>query len=293
MLRQCRHRKSELGFSSQMKDSQIDSASGAPDRKCTSMDRPRLSVVIITRNEIANMARCLHSVAFADEVVVLDQASTDGTGEFAREKGARVTVHADWPGFGIQKQRAVALATGDWILSLDADEVVTEALRHDILLAMAAPDKRAWMMPRRTLFCGSWIRHCGWTPDHVLRLFPSGQAQFTDDLVHERLETKLPIAHMKGPLLHYSYPSPEQYWRKLSTYSQMWAAQRFERGQRSGPVRALLSGLFAFIKSYVLRAGFLDGWAGFHVCLMQAQSAHGKHFTLYWMWVNRDKGQGD
>jgi glycosyltransferase involved in cell wall biosynthesis len=249
----------------------------------------KLSVAIITRNESANIERCLRSVSFADEVVVLDHDSADGTAERARTLGAKVVVVSDWPGFGIQKNRALDLCTGDWVLSLDADEEVSPALQAQIVQAIQANTTQAFMLPRRTQFCGQWIRHCGWTPDRVLRLFPAGQARFTPDLVHERLETNLAIRYLKAPLLHYSYPTPEHYWRKLSQYSQAWARQRLDAGRNSSPGRALVSGLFAFVKSYVLRLGFLDGWAGLNVCLMQAQAAYGKHLTLYWLWINRQR----
>ena len=247
----------------------------------------RLSVIIITRNERANIVRCLKSVEFADEIVVVDQASTDGTVEIVKSFGARLTVTDDWPGFGVQKNRALDLATGDWILSIDADEELPLELTQQIRQVVAENPPNAFMLPRRTQFCGQWIRHCGWTPDHVLRLFPAGQARFTLDMVHERLDTNLAIRYLKAPLLHYSYPTPEHYWRKLSQYSQAWAQQRLDAGKTSSPGRALVSGLFAFIKSYVLRLGFLDGWTGLNVCLMQAQSAYGKHLTLYWLWINR------
>jgi Glycosyl transferase family 2 len=250
--------------------------------------RPRLSVVIITRNEIANIERCIRSVSFANEVVVLDHDSSDGTAQLARSLGAQVTVVMDWPGFGVQKNRALALATGQWVLSLDADEAVDDQLREQIQAVVQNAPTAAYMVPRKTQFCGQWIRHCGWTPDHVLRLFPAGKAQFSLDMVHEHVQTLLPVKRLSASLLHYSYPTPAHYWRKLTQYSQAWAMQRFSSGQQSSTPRALLSGLFAFIKSYIIRLGFLDGWAGLNVCIMQAQAAYGKHLTLYWLWVQKN-----
>jgi Glycosyl transferase family 2 len=255
-----------------------DSSAGRPPK-------PRLSVVIITRNEIANIERCIRSVAFADEVVVLDHDSTDGTAQLAASLGAKVTVTMDWPGFGVQKNRALALATGQWILSLDADEAVDDRLRQEIQAAVESDARSAYMVPRSTQFCGQWIRHCGWTPDHVLRLFPAGAAEFSLDMVHEHVKTLLPVKRLSASLLHYSYPTPAHYWRKLTQYSQAWATQRFSKGQQSSMPQALMSGLFAFFKSYIIRLGFLDGWAGLNVCIMQAQAAYGKHLTLYWLWV--------
>lgn len=242
---------------------------------------PRLSVILITRNEEANIAACLGSVRFADEIVVVDNGSTDATVALARAAGARVHEVADWPGFGRQKNRALDLATGGWVLSIDADERVTPALAQQIQAAVASGVRQAWEIPRLTQFCGQWIRHCGWTPDRVLRLFPRGDARFTEDLVHERLVARVPVARLTEPLLHYSYPTPAHYWRKLEAYSQAWAKQRHEHGMRTSMLRATLSGMVAFARSYFFRLGFLDGAMGFAVCTMQAQAAFGKYFALY------------
>ncbi len=253
-----------------------------------------LSVTVITHNESANIAGCLDSVRFADQCVVVDSGSTDDTVEQARQRGAEVAVHADWPGFGPQKNRALDLARGQWVLSLDADERVSPALREEILarIAQVGPDEAvAFEVPRLTQFCGVWIRHCGWTPDHVLRLVRRGQARFSEDLVHESLRPLAPgtrVLRLSNPLLHYSYPTPEHYWRKLERYSRDWARQRHAQGQRTGITRAALSGLVAFVRSYVLRLGFLDGAMGFAVCTMQAQAAFGKYFELYCLSRRRD-----
>ncbi len=249
-----------------------------------SAPQPQLSVVIITRNEAANILACLDSVAFADEVVVLDNASTDDTAALARAHGARVEVAPDWPGFGPQKNRALALARGRWVLSLDADERISPGLAQEIQTVVRQdPQAVAYELPRLTQFCGQWIRHCGWTPDRVLRLFKRGQARFSDDLVHERvlLNKGQRLFALSTPMLHFSYPTPAHYWRKLETYSQAWAAQRHAQGQRTSMGRAVAAALAAFVRSYVLRRGFLDGAMGFAVCTMQAQAAFGKYFALY------------
>ena len=241
-----------------------------------------LSVVIITRNEEANLQACLESVRFADQWVVVDSGSTDKTREIATAFGAEVTQTGVWPGFGAQKNLALGLATQDWVLSIDADERVTPELAAEIQQAMRQPTAAAYEIPRLTQFCGQWIRHCGWTPDPVLRLFRRGQARFSDDLVHERvvLASGTPV-RMKSQLLHYSYPTPAHYWKKLEQYSMAWAQQAHARGRQSSMPRAVTSGLVAFIKSYIFRLGFLDGSMGFAVCAMQAQAAFGKYFTLY------------
>lgn len=259
----------------------------------------QLTVTVIAHNESANIGDCLASVRFADQVVVVDSGSTDDTVAQARALGAEVAVHADWPGFGPQKNRALQLARGPWVLSLDADERVSPELRQEIeaQLAQVGPEEAvAFEIPRLTQFCGVWIRHCGWTPDHVLRLFRRGQARFSDDLVHESVQLQLPgtrVRRLKNPLLHYSYPTPGHYWRKLERYSRDWARQRHAQGRRTTMARAALSALVAFVRSYVLRLGFLDGAMGFAVCTMQAQAAFGKYFELYCLSRHREKSIND
>jgi glycosyltransferase involved in cell wall biosynthesis len=241
-----------------------------------------LSVIIITKNEEANLQACLESVRFADQWVVVDNASSDNTRAIATAFGAEVTSTQVWPGFGPQKNLALSLATQDWVLSLDADERVTPELAAEIQQAMRDSAAQAFEIPRLTQFCGQWIHHCGWTPDPVLRLFRRGQAEFSNDLVHERviLRSGAP-ARLKTRLLHYSYPTPAHYWRKLEQYSLAWAEQSHARGKASSMPRAVISGLMAFLKSYIFRLGILDGSMGFAVCAMQAQAAFGKYFTLY------------
>ncbi len=251
---------------------------------------------MITKNEANNIGDCLRSVRFADQVVVLDSGSTDETVQIARSMGADVSISPDWQGFGVQKNRALDAATGDWVLSLDADERVTPELSQEIQAQLAqvqvSGQSVAFAIPRLTQFCGVWIRHCGWTPDYVLRVFKRGEARFSDDLVHEKLQlirADMPIVRLKTPLLHYSYPTPEHYWRKLQRYSQDWARQRHARGQKATITRAALSAVTAFIRSYVFQLGFLDGAMGFAVCTMQAQSAFGKYFELYCLGHEHDK----
>jgi glycosyltransferase involved in cell wall biosynthesis len=248
----------------------------------------KLSVIIITLNEAANISECLKSVSFANELVVVDSGSTDGTQDMARNFGAHVHQASDWPGFGQQKNRALELAKFPWILSLDADERVTPELAGQILKIMNTGVGDAYEIPRLTQFCGHWIRHCGWTPDYVLRLFKRDSARFSNDLVHERVVLcQGDPSRLSTPLLHYSYPTPSHYWRKLEQYSQAWAQQRFAIGQKTSMLRAGLAGVVAFIRSYIFRLGFLDGAMGFAVCTMQAQAAFGKYFALYCLNLNQ------
>jgi glycosyltransferase involved in cell wall biosynthesis len=247
-----------------------------------------LSIVIITKNEIDNIKPCLQSVQFAQELVVVDSGSMDGTREAALELGAKVLVNDQWLGFGPQKNWALSHASQEWVFSIDADERVPPELALEILAAIQDAQTKglnvAFALPRLTQFCGQWIRHSGWTPDYVVRVFKRSEAKFSDDLVHERvifLNPGVQVVKLKNTLLHYSYPSPEQYWRKLEQYSRAWAEQKHAQGKKVTIVQAGLSALAAFIKSYFFRLGFLDGAMGFAVCCMQSQAAFGKYFELY------------
>ena len=151
-----------------------------------------LSVTVITHNEAHNIEACLRSVSFADQLVVLDSGSTDDTVQIARSLGAEVSVSPDWPGFGIQKNRALALATSEWVLSLDADERVTPELQVEILACLKSPAFDVYSFPRLSSYCGQYMRHSGWYPDRVTRLFRRTAARFSDDLVHEKVVSQAP-----------------------------------------------------------------------------------------------------
>ena len=251
-----------------------------------------LSVILITKNEEANVAACLASVRFADQIIVVDSGSVDNSVALAQAAGAHVVQTPDWPGFGVQKNRALALATCDWVLSIDADERVSAQLADQIQMAMRNQQAMAFQIPRLTQFCGKWIHHCGWTPDYVMRLFKRECAHFSDDLVHERLiQIQGTSEKLSAPIHHYSYPTPAQYWRKLDQYSQAWAQQRYTEGRKVSMFRAGVSGLTAFVRSYFFRLGFLDGAMGFAVCTMQAQAAFGKYFSLYCLNQNNELTQ--
>lgn len=249
----------------------------------------KLSVIIITKNEAENLQACLDSVAFANQWIIVDSGSTDATVSIARAAGATVIETADWPGFGIQKNRALAAADGDWILSLDADERIPEALRDEILAAISAGKHSAYQLPRLSSYCGRFIHHSGWYPDFILRLFRRGSARFSDDLVHERVVFDQTSAcdrgmagtgKLKTPIIHYSYRDDDSYLRKLQHYSSLGARQAFEAGKRCGFGSALSHALSAFLRSYVLRRGFLDGVAGLIVAISSAESTYHKYFKL-------------
>jgi len=244
------------------------------------MQEPTLGVALITRNAAARLAECLQAVAFADQIVVIDGGSTDGTADIARAHGARVIEQTDWPGFGPQKNRAVDALTSDWILSLDADEIVTPELAASIRAAITAPAADVYAVDRLSSFCGHWIHHSGWYPDWIPRLFKRGAARFSDDLVHERLVFDTPAQRLTGKLMHYSYEDYESVLRKLDAYSTAGARQRFLAGKRGSLRVAVGRGLWAFVRTYLLRRGFLDGRAGLMIALFNAETVYYRFLKL-------------
>lgn len=236
--------------------------------------RARLSVAIITRNEERNLPACLASVAFADEIVVVDHSSNDRTIEIAREHGARVIETADWPGFGPQKNRALDACTGDWILSIDADERVTPELRAEIEHVLAQARFDVYEMPRRSYYVGRFMRHGGWYPDRCRRLFRHGVARFSEARVHESLVTDRPIGRLSAPLVHYSFRSLEDVLDKVNRYSSASAQTLIEQGATPGLLTAIVHGLAAFTRTYVFKLGFLDGKYGFMLAVSNAEGSY-------------------
>lgn len=241
----------------------------------------RLSVIIITKDEAQNIAPCLSSVQFADEIIVVDSGSTDGTVAIARMAGATVIETADWPGFGPQKNRALAAATGDWVFSIDADERVTPALREEMLRTIAAPRFTAYRVPRLTSYLGRYIRHSGWYPGYVVRLFRRGTAQFTPKLVHESVAVDpAQTGALTEPLIHHSYRTDGDFLRKMEQYTELGAEQSFRAGKRSTMSGAIGRAVASFVKSYVIKRGFLDGRAGLMVAIGAAETSYHQYVKL-------------
>lgn len=242
--------------------------------------RPGLSVVVITRNEEERLADCLESVEWADEIVVVDDESTDATRGVARRFTDRVLVRP-LDRFGRQKQYAIEQAAGDWILVLDADERVTDELAAEIRDAVARddPDVDGYFVRRLTWFFGAPIRHAGWFRCNHLRLFRRGRAEFLDRRVHEYpvLEDPDRVGRLDGHLEHHTYDDWSDYLAKLDRYTRLAALDRHEAGRRirGGPglFPFLLQPAGVFLKKYVLRAGFLDGVRGLLVSALSAWSA--------------------
>ena len=241
---------------------------------------PSLSVIIITKNEAANIRACLESVAWADEIVVVDSGSADDTVNICKAMGARVYVHPDWPGFGPQKNRALSYATKEWVFSIDADERVTPELREELIEAVNEGGAQGYYLPRLSQFCGASIHHSGWYPDYVLRLFKRDAGRFSDNLVHESVLLTGRAARLKNPLLHYSYLTTDDVERKVEHYSTAAAQQMFRSGKRSGWPDAVLRAGWAFARTYFLRLGVLDGSAGLNIARMNVRTTYLKYRKL-------------
>ncbi len=238
------------------------------------MSREALSVAIITKNAAIQLAACLESASFADEIVVIDSGSNDGTGELAALHGARV-LQKEWLGFDRQKQFAVEAARHDWVLCLDADERVSEPLRASILALLAAPAAHAYAMARRNRFMGRWLGHGEGYPNWSLRLFDRRHARWSDDPVHEKVLTDAPPARINGDLLLDSAATLAGYLEKQNRYTSMQAEALFKAGKRAGVARLLLSPALRFAKFYFLRLGFLDGVPGLvHIAIGCCNSFH-------------------
>ena len=242
-----------------------------------------LSVIVITKNEAHNIAACLQSVLFADQLVVLDSGSTDDTVSTAEKIGAQVSQNADWCGFGVQKNRALALAHCDWVLSIDADERLSPELQAEVKSVLLNPQFDVYSFPRLSSYCGQNMRHSGWYPDRVIRLFKRGTARFSDDLVHEKILTSSAIGRLHEHLLHESFTSFEAVLDKANRYSTAGAQILFKRGKKASPGKALGHGLWAFFRTYILRLGFLDGRMGLVLAISNAEGTYYRYLKLWLM----------
>lgn len=245
--------------------------------------RNSLSVVMIAKNEAELLSECLQSVTWADEIIVLDSGSTDGSVALAESLGAKVFTHTDWQGFGKQRQKAQSYATQDYVLMIDADERVTPELRHSIEQVLAnADDNVVYSLGRRNLFLGRFMRHSGWYPDRVNRLYANQRYRYNDDLVHESLNTGgAKVVPLQGDLLHLTCRDFFAFQRKQLHYAEQWAIQRHQAGKRCGYLSILTHTLGAFCKTWLLRAGFLDGKQGLLLAVVNAQYTFNKYAALW------------
>tara|TARA_A100000171_G_C2124343_1_gene142621 strand:- start:887 stop:1675 length:789 start_codon:yes stop_codon:yes gene_type:complete len=253
--------------------------------------RMTLSVIIITRNESAHIAECIKSVQFADEIIVLDSGSTDNTREIAAELGARVEVSTDWPGFGPQKNRALHMATQDWVLSIDADERVTPELAREIRSTMVDAQYDAYKIARLSWFGDRWIKHCGWWPDYVVRLFRRGQATFSEAAVHEKVVPVTRPGTLQNHFLHYPYASMEVLIDKVNRYSSAAARMMHEKGRRTSVGGIAGHAFWTFVRIYFIRRGFLDGKEGFILAATAAAGSFFRYSKLRYLQSARKSGQ--
>ena len=221
----------------------------------------KLSAIVIAQNEEAAIGACLDALAWCQEIILVDSGSEDRTCEIAAKRGARVIEH-EWEGYGPQKNFAVSRAANDWVLCVDADEIVSPELRASMEAVLAAPALRAYEMARCNRFMGVWLRHGEGYPDWKLRLFDRRAARWSDDPVHERVLTDERVGRLEGDLLHDSAETLHSYLEKQNRYTTLQAQALYRAGKRASAAKLVLSPLFRFLKFYVLRAGFLDGVPG-------------------------------
>jgi glycosyltransferase involved in cell wall biosynthesis len=249
---------------------------------------PRLSVIVIALNQEVNIAECLASVSFADEIVVVDTGSVDRTVELARACTDRVLT-TDWQGFGRTKNFALDQARGEWVFSLDTDERVQPSLQEEILAVVEAGGPlNGYRVARKNYFCGRWIRYLGWYPDYTLRLFRRGHGRFRDREVHEEVVVDGPVGDLPTPLLHYSYRSVSEYVARMDRYARLAAQELAKSGRRPFPGELFFRPFFSFLHLYFIRRGFLEGTPGYTLAVLMSMYKFLKYYYLRELARGRD-----
>ena len=236
----------------------------------------KLSIIIISKNEASNIAECIESASFADEIIIVDSGSSDDTLSIARKMGAKA-YETDWQGFGFQKNRAIDFSTGEWIFSLDADERIPNELKNEIQQAITQDEFKVFDVPRSSLFISKFMQHSGWSPDRTKRLFKRDAARFSAHQVHEHLESDLNTGHLNTALIHYSYRDLETLMNKMNQYSTAGALDFINQGKKSSLTKALFHGIWAFGRTYFIKLGFLDGSAGLILAISNAEITYYKY----------------
>ncbi|OOF76802.1 glycosyltransferase [Rodentibacter caecimuris] len=246
---------------------------------------PTISVAMIVKNEVQDLALCLDTVKdWVDEIVILDSGSTDNTKEIALSYEAKFYENTDWPGFGKQRQIAQQYVTSDYVLWLDADERVTPELRQSIQRAVQQnPENTVFEIPRISEVFGRKIRHSGWYPDYVVRLYRTHYAGYNDSLVHEKVcyPNNTRVERLAGDLEHFTYKNLHHYLVKSAGYAKAWADQRQAKGKKATLWQGVAHGISCFMKMYILKAGFLDGKQGFLLAVLSAYSTFVKYADLW------------
>jgi glycosyltransferase involved in cell wall biosynthesis len=253
----------------------------------------KISFCLITLNEEKNLERCLKSCAgLADEIVILDSGSTDGTAAIAKTFGARFE-HQPWLGFVGQKNRVIARASNEWIFSIDADEELSPELREEVLAlkkSFTESEIVGYSMPRCVLYDGRWIRHGDWYPDRLVRLFRRSKARFVGAKVHERLEVSGKTQPLRSDLFHHSFSDAADHWARCEKYARLWAESQHELGRKAGALSPYSHSIYRWIRSYILRRGFLDGPQGRTIADFSAREVSMKYRLLREM--SREKRRG-
>lgn len=247
----------------------------------------KISATVITKNEQDNIVRCLHALSFADEIVVVDSQSSDRTVKLAEAYASTILINP-WPGHIQQKNYAIEQATGDWIISIDADEVVTPELKEEILEAKRNGfyGRDGFYLPRQSMFLGKWIRHGGWFPDYHLRLFQKDKGRFGGRNPHDKVMLKGQAGYFKNHLLHYTYPSLEDYFERFNSYTGIAARELRQAGRKASLWRLIFSPPATFMKMYFFKLGFRDGLEGFILSVLSAYYVLVKNLKL-WELENR------
>jgi len=242
----------------------------------------KLTVLTIALNEEMNIAPCLESVRWADEIIVVDSGSTDRTVEQARRYTSQV-FSVEWQSYGAARNFGLSHATGDWILWLDADERVTPELAGEIKQILERDDRRiaGYAIARRAYFLGRWIKHCGWYPSRVVRLFRKQHGKFSESRVHEKLELHGETEPTRSDLLHFTDPNLHRYLIKFNKYTSLGADDLYEAGRRFRYSDVILRPVFQFFKMYLVRRGFLDGMPGFILCALSSAYVFAKYAKLW------------
>jgi glycosyltransferase involved in cell wall biosynthesis len=243
------------------------------------MERCKLSVAIITKNEEDRILGCLKSVSFADDIVVVDSESTDRTVEIAKNMGCRVFVE-EWKGYGRQKSSAVQKCLNDWVLIIDADERTPAETRQEIIRILGKPEADAYSFPRKNYFQGKWIKYCGWWPDRVVRLFKKSRGRVSEALVHEVVEVSGTVMEVSTPIIHEPIMDLCSILNKINIYSSLGAETLLQNGKKVSTPSAFLRGIIAFLKLYVLKLGILDGHEGFVISFSHAVNTCYKYLKL-------------
>lgn len=241
----------------------------------------QLSVIIITKNEENNIRRALESVKWADEIVVVDSHSTDNTVNICREYTDKV-FSCDWPGFGKQKQRALDKASHEWVFSLDADEVVSEALKDSILKTIAQPTQAAYSLQRALYFYNKRIKYAVGS-DQPVRLFNAKDCHFTPNLVHEKVIYPGETGMLEGSLAHYSFADLETLVSRMNQYTSISAEQKYKKGKRPSLLHPIIAGLWTFLNLYIFKGGFRDGAEGLALAVSFAEGAYYRHMKCFFL----------